>query len=223
MVAIEPFGILNMKLLFSYCLLLFFCFGCATSNYTQLHPIQTKAIDSTDLPPLFINSKPAPLYKAEVSLYGKKLGGLLLVKYMPDSSYRIVFTNETGITFFDFELKEDTFKVHSCIEKFNNDAVLTTIANDIQLLLFEKRWTQMAQILMDAENTSRVYKFKEKEKEVYYFKSETTKKISKVEQAVGKKKKVIIDLWDYKNSFPASLKITHQTIRLKIELKLLER
>ena len=43
------------------------------------------------------------LYKIDVNVVGKYLSGLLLLKTMPDSSIRMVFSNEMGFKFFDFE------------------------------------------------------------------------------------------------------------------------
>ena len=212
-----------MRLLSVTLVLLVMCWGCATYNYKNLKQIESKTIDSSDLAPLFKNTSPAPLYKAEVSLYGKIFGGLLLIKYMPDSSYRIVFTTETAIKLFDFELKDEKFNVIYCIEKFNRDAVLNTIAGDIKLLLLENRIAQNASLLSDSETNQLIYKFNANENEVYYYKNTADKLLAKVEQAKGHKKKVVINLWEYKNTVPAHIKITHHNIRLKINLTLIER
>ena len=37
------------------------------------------------------------------NVVGNHLSGLLLIKKMPDSSTRMVFSNEMGLGFFDFE------------------------------------------------------------------------------------------------------------------------
>ena len=52
------------------------------------------------------------LYKTEVNVIGNYLSGLLLIKKMPDSSTRMLFSNEMGFKFFDFEFSKDgNFKV----------------------------------------------------------------------------------------------------------------
>jgi len=45
------------------------------------------------------------LYKAEIDVTSHHLSGLLLIKTLPDSSIRMVFSNEMGYKFFDFEFK----------------------------------------------------------------------------------------------------------------------
>ena len=52
----------------------------------------------------------AQLYKANIAVSGKSLSGLLLVKKMPDSSTRLLFSTETGFKFFDF-----SFLIFVCI------------------------------------------------------------------------------------------------------------
>jgi hypothetical protein len=43
------------------------------------------------------------LYNTQVDVVGNHLSGLLIIKKMPDSSTRLVFSNEMGFKFFDFE------------------------------------------------------------------------------------------------------------------------
>src|SRR5436190_6110153 len=47
------------------------------------------------------------LYNTTVDVAGNHLSGLLLIKKMPDSSTRMVFSNEMGLSFFDFEFAAD--------------------------------------------------------------------------------------------------------------------
>ncbi len=52
------------------------------------------------------------LYNTKVDVVGKHLSGLLLIKLMPDSSTRLVFSNEMGFKYFDFEFSAaGVFKV----------------------------------------------------------------------------------------------------------------
>ena len=47
--------------------------------------------------------------------------------------YRIVFANEIGMTFFDLELKSDSFKVISCFESLNKKALMKILETDFRL------------------------------------------------------------------------------------------
>ncbi|RAW00152.1 hypothetical protein [Pseudochryseolinea flava] len=74
-------------------------------------------------------------YSAGVDVVGKHLSGLLLIKQMPDESQRVVFTSETGVTFFDFEFKAGTFQVKQAIPQLRRKVVINTLRKDFETLL----------------------------------------------------------------------------------------
>ena len=117
------------SLLLSSCL---FCMlGCA-SVYKHLQKTTGHADDLLKFKPAFKSA----LYSTSVDVTGNHLSGLLLIKKMPDSSTRLVFSNEMGFSFFDFEFsKEGEFKVHSIIKKMNKKAVIKTLRKDFELIL----------------------------------------------------------------------------------------
>jgi hypothetical protein len=78
------------------------------------------------------------LYNTKVDVVGNHFSGLLLIKKMPDSTTRIVFSNEIGFKFFDFEFNNDfDFKVYSVIKQMNRKAVITTLRTDFELVLMQ--------------------------------------------------------------------------------------
>src|SRR6187200_1732055 len=103
-----------------FCSLLLFFIGCSPA---YMH-MQTTTGDISDL----AKFKPAfnvALYKTEVDVVGNHLSGLLLIKKMPDSSTRMVFSNEMGLKFFDFEFTTDgNFKVYFIMKKMNKKPVI---------------------------------------------------------------------------------------------------
>ncbi len=86
------------------------------------------------------------LYKATLDIKKHHLTGLLVIKRMDSASakgiaaqedspvYRIVFANEIGMTFFDLELKYDSFNVISCFESLNKRALMKIFETDFRLL-----------------------------------------------------------------------------------------
>src|SRR3982750_2379721 len=77
-------------------------------------------------------------YKIAADVIGKHISGLLLIKYMPDSSTRIVFTNEMGLSFFDFGFSGDTgFTVYHIVQQMNKPALIKTLRKDFALILFK--------------------------------------------------------------------------------------
>ena len=75
------------------------------------------------------------LYNTNVNVVGNHLSGLLIIKKMPDSSLRLVFSSETGFKFFDFEFSQNNFKVHYIMNKMDKKSVIKTLRKDFELVL----------------------------------------------------------------------------------------
>jgi len=56
------------------------------------------------------------LFRGSLDIRKHHLSGLYLVKKMDSAGYRIVFTNQVGITFFDLGLRNDSLGVVYCFE-----------------------------------------------------------------------------------------------------------
>src|SRR6185369_7920767 len=111
------------------CLLLMRC----ASDYKGLQATAPDDACAARIVPARVNTS---WYNADVDVVGRHISGLLLVKHMPDSSYRVVFTNEAGVTFFDFGfLTNGDFKVYNAIHQLNKKAVIQTLRKDFELVL----------------------------------------------------------------------------------------
>ena len=100
------------------------------------------------------------LYKAEVNVIGNYLSGLLLIKKMPDSSTRMLFSNELGFKFFDFGFSKDSgFKVYYIIKQMDRKAVIKTLRKDFELVLMEQLDFSHAYIKKDKETGQIYYTF----------------------------------------------------------------
>src|SRR6267154_2957609 len=94
--------------------------SCA-SDYRTLKAVQVDLDCVTKIAPRQIHTS---WYHAGVDVAGNHISGLLLIKNMPDSTTRVVFTNEAGVTFFDFGFSSDgRFVIHTIIKKLNRKAI----------------------------------------------------------------------------------------------------
>lgn len=161
------------------------------------------------------------LYNTSVDVVGFHLSGLLLVKKMNDGSTRVVFTNEMGLTIFDFEFFENEFRVLQCMKKLNRTVVLRALRKDITMLL---------QSGYDYKNV----KFYQSESELYFAipdGTETTylitdkacSKLKRIENTTKRKKKVIVNLIDAGENLADSVYIAHQGFEFNISLKKIQR
>ena len=162
------------------------------------------------------------LYKTDVDIVGNHLSGLLLIKKMPDSSTRMVFSNEMGFKFFDFEFTPDgKFKVYSIIKKMNRKAVLKTLRKDFELILMER--LDSAAVSVRTSNGLKYYIFPQARGYNYYITDSSGDKLVRLERASKRKTVVQAIMKDYINGMPDTIGISHKTFNFTIGLKRIER
>ena len=164
----------------------------------------------------------ARMYKTEVDVVGKHLSGLLLLKTMPDSSKRVVFTSETGPTLFDFSFgKDGAFEVKYCLKALRRKAVLRTLRQDFELLLLENPGQAGPAVLRDS---SQLYFPFRNGKSTNYFRTDpAAQHLLGMEKAGRRKQKVRIDIPPTRAGLPDSVWIEHRNFTFAIRMKTLER
>lgn len=92
------------------------------------------------------------MYKTSVDVIGKHISGILIIKVMPDSSTRIVFSNEMGFSFFNFGFFADTgFKVYQIIPQMNKEVLIRTLRKDFELIMFREMNNESCYALQDSD------------------------------------------------------------------------
>ncbi len=176
--------------------------------------------------PLFGNDFQKALYKAKIELFGNYFSGLLIIKHMPDSSYRFVFTNELGMKFFDFgiSISEDqkkNFKVHYCFSALNRKSLLKLFEKDFSLLIMNTLEASNAKVFKEKKTNKTVFRFNESKEYNYYFFNEENGHLSKIENASGMWKKLLIEFGDFNNGISKSISYRHKNIKFKMQYNLL--
>ena len=164
----------------------------------------------------------AELYNTKVNVVGKHLSGLLLFKSMPDSSMRVVFSNEMGLKFFDFEFAANgDFRVYQVIKQLNKKAVIKTLRNDFELLMM--RNIQLNNAVVKKDSLLTWYGFPGKKETHYYITSGACDSLVRIENAMKRKPKLRIVMQNYNNGIPDSIGITHHNFNFNIGLKYIKR
>jgi hypothetical protein len=193
------------------------CVSCR-SVYKSLQPVETDSRTCLQkIQPAFKRA----LYTAQVDVTKNHLSGLLLIKQMPDSSTRLVFTMESGFKFFDFEFAKDgTFTVHHILDKMNKKAVITTLRKDFEMMLMQMNAAgKIEGFRKDSLIYHRVTRADEFD---YYITDASCNKMIRAEKTGGKKTKVIMTMQDWKDDTPGSIDISHQNFTFHILLHKLE-
>ncbi len=168
--------------------------------------------------PVFVSA----LYNTQVNIIGKHLSGLLLIKTMPDSSIRMVFSNEIGFKFFDFgfSLKGD-FTVYSVIKQMKKKAVINTLRKDFELVMMRHLDTTNASVKKDGDLF--YYLFPQGKEFNYYITGPGCADLIRVEKASKRKTKVQVIMQNYIGGIPDTIGITHKNFNFNIGLKRLVR
>lgn len=191
--------------------------GC-TSLYSNLQKTKADVGCLEKFRPKFSST----LYSASIDVVGKHLSGLLIFKKMPDSSTRIVFSSETGFTFFDFEFSADgNFSVHSIIKQMNKKPVIKTLRKDFELILMQNLENKNAYALKDSTLTYIAFP---QAKGFYYYVTNTSC-TELVEMQRASKRKVVVEavMKNFVKNIPDTISFSHKKFNFEIGLKYLQR
>ena len=204
-----------MNLFRGFCLSLIFLTSCK-SSYRHLQQSNADVHCIEQFAPKFSNT----LYSAYIDVTKHHFSGLLFFKLMPDSSTRIVFTNEIGVKFFDFAFTKDReFIKYYALKKLNKKAVINALKNDLRLVLLHPDFSK-AKALGDSIYT--YISFPDKNGHDYYITNHCNKLV-RIEKSSKRKPVVVTQMMEYKNGVPDSISIQHKNFNFAIALKRVER
>ena len=202
-------------MILSSCLL--FVVSCSPS-YKQMQSAKADINVLQKFKPAFT----VALYNTTVDVVGNHLSGLLLIKKMADSSTRMVFSNEMGFSFFDFEFKPDgEFKVYSIMQKLNKKSVIKTLQHDFELILMNNLDTSKA--IVKANEGLTYFIFPQGKGFNYYITNQSGSELVRMERSSNKKTIVEAVMKNYQNGVPDTIGISHKTFEFNIGLKRIKR
>jgi hypothetical protein len=200
----------------SFSLLL--CLGCA-SDYKMLQP---SSPDGACIDKLKPSGLATAWYDASIDVVGHHISGLLLIKNMSDSSSRMVFTNEAGFKFFDFEfVPGGGFKVHHVIRQLDKKPVIRLLQKDFALMLgipFKNRPWQAWR-----DGNEYFYGVRQKKEMHYFITGKDCASLQRIESGSDKKRVVSLTFHGPNAQKPDSINLTHHTFAMQIRLRKLAR
>ncbi|SFE14705.1 hypothetical protein SAMN05518672_104656 [Chitinophaga sp. CF118] len=186
--------------------------GC-TSVYKGLQKTTGDVNCISQFRPQFANT----LYSTQVDVTTHHLSGLLFFKQMPDSSLRVVFANEMGFKFFDFEFTKDGgFIKHYILPKMDKKSVVKTLRGDFELALLRPD-LQHAQVKRDSNYQYIVVPTAKGNN--YYITDTTCSRLVRLEKSSRRRPVVKAWLSNYKDGVPDSILIRHQQFKFNISLQ----
>jgi hypothetical protein len=145
------------------------------------------------------------------------LSGLLFFKQMPDSSLRVVFANEVGFKFFDFEFtKEGGFIKHYVTDQMDKKSVVKTLRGDFELALLHP---DLAHAYVMRDRHYRYVVVPTEKGNNYYITDSSCNQLVRLEKSSRRKPVVKAWLTNYKDGVPDSILIRHQQFKFNISLQ----
>lgn len=158
------------------------------------------------------------LYNASVDVMGNHISGLMFFKTMADSSQRVVFTTETGLTFFNFEWdKAGNFKAQHVIKKLDRKVIVNLLRKDIELMIVPVTYTAKAE-----QQHDNMY-FVRSKKETIWFATSGCRAIEQVEVQSKDAFKTRATFFPKHQNVPDSVYIQHLNFNMQIGLKRIDR
>ena len=136
---------------------------------------------------------------------------------MPDSSQRIVFTNESGMTLLDFGFEfKGKFKVHFVTRKLDKKPVIHTLRKDFELIL---GLPFIPPVLLSWNTTEEIfYGVRQGKETAYFITDKECSSLHRLEWGTQQKRKVSVQISGAGYPSPDTLHITHFTFPMQIHL-----
>ena len=197
---------------------LLFSIGCA-SDYRHMQTVDPDPACVSRLAPVYTSTG---WYHAGVDVMGRHISGLLLIKNMPDSSQRVVFTSEAGMTFFDLGFSKDgKFEVFNIIKQLDRTPVVRTLEKDFKLILGVP--FKNASFKVSAKDDEVFYGVSQKNETAYFITTKDCASLRRLELGSDRKRKVIVQITGNGYPNPDQIKLLHSTFDMQINLTRFEK
>lgn len=199
---------LNKLLLATACLL-----SSCTSVYKGLQHTEADPGCIRQFRPQFHNT----LYSTQVDVLNHHLSGLLFFKQMPDSSLRVVFANEMGLKFFDFEFTKDSgFVKHYMMPGMDKKPVVRALQNDLELVLMR---ADLHQAVVLRDSSYHYVAIPTPKGHNYYITDTACGRLERMEKSSRRKPVVKAWMYSYREGVPDTIRIQHQNFKFNISLQ----
>jgi hypothetical protein len=170
--------------------------------------------------PVFDSSFRKGLYKATMDIGKHHLSGLVYIKKMNDSTFRMLFNNEIGMKFFDLEVSRLQFIIHSCYSSLDRKELMSVLKYDLRMLFFLSRRVNMVRQELTDSTDQNLYKIKSDLGTWRCFVTDE-KNISRIESEGKMIRKTRINLNKHPHGNNRQILIMNPTIGLTIHLKMI--
>jgi hypothetical protein len=200
-------------------LLLLLLGGCSLSLKNSMNTTSAGSAYRTDEITWFRADTGRNLFKADIDIYRNHFSGMMLIKPVNETSYRVVFITEVGIKIFDIEFFRDgDFRLHYCIEKLNKRFLIKTLKSGIGLMI-NNIPDGSETVVMEEKNKRRmVIRIKDKKGISYCYIDRNTKKVNELVRCGTLFRKLNIRYYGSVENKLDSVAVSYYNLKLDINL-----
>jgi hypothetical protein len=170
---------------------------------------------------IFDSSFVKALYKGSFDISKTHLSGLFLIKRTDTNSIRIVFSNEFGMKFFDFEFNDDAFVVHYCFPSFERRSLMKLLERDFRLLMVPDNTVKSMKRERSKDPESIVFMVKSARGSFHYTYDLNSGRIRRILTSGSVMGKTDLHLSGAEHFYPARITLSNPAIRLHIKITFL--
>lgn len=201
---------IHFLLFISGCLILAAC----SSPYRKLQ----KADGSPGCIQKFKPAFQTAYFEAKVEILSHQLSGVLIMKKMPDSNIRLVFSTKPGIKLFDFEFASNSeFRVLYIMDQLDKKGIIKTLRKDFELILFFNTNPNRGYLLRDSLRF--YYVFPQESGVNYYIADSSCSVLYAMQRASDRKIIAEAIMNNYQQGMPDTIGIEHKNFHFIIGLK----
>jgi hypothetical protein len=201
--------------------LLIAVFFIPTILQLRSQPVESLPVKDSVTTLIFDSSFSKALYKGQMDISKYHLTGLFFIKKMAPGDFRVVFSNEMGMTFFDLEIRNDSLIQHSVFPSMQRKSLLKILKSDLTLLLDPDTNLTRVKPLESKDKNLNVYKLRTKKGSYRYSYYRENGMVRRVETCGSLLGKTDILLDGGKAGKPAEISILNPTIGLQIKMKVI--
>jgi hypothetical protein len=161
------------------------------------------------------------LYKGSMDISKYHFSGIFLLKKTSERSFRIVFSNELGMSFYDLELKGDEFIVHSCMPLLNKAPLLKLLEHDFRLLLVPDTTIFMMKRGRSPNRDLTVFAIASARGSFHNTYEIDSGRIRRIQTSRSSSVRTDLQIPGYEGKLPRKITISNPTIRLHVQMTLL--
>ena len=136
-------------------------------------------------------------------------------------TYRVVFSNEFGMTYFDLEIGSDSIQVHYCFEPINKKALWNLLKTDFRLLLANEEASNQVKSYLQDETNYLVCQHKQGNLDRWDLFTPAGDTLVEVRGKSNLADLSFITFTGYQHGFPSRITIFNPFIKLKLFLSLI--